>query len=439
MTRMENPSATARTRKIFLYFGPLTLLVFLIAPEYVLDIPTSYMLKNQLHATASQVSMFRLLTGFPLYFGFLFGLARDRWNPFGWRDRGYFRIFALLMAGVFAWMAVSPLSYQGLLTGMILAMISFRFITAAYQGLLTLIGQEELMSGRLSSLWNVFSTIPYVAAIFVSGYIAEHLSPAQTFFLAIGLVLPVLLISFWKPDAVFSHAYNNPLAQGADFWGDVKRLVKHRAIYPAALMNFLLFFVPGSSTPLQFYLTNQLHASDAVFSYYFGILQICMCPMFLLYGFLCTKFPARTLLWCAAIIELPELIPLLFIHSGNSAMLMAVPIGLMGGLAQVAFWDLAMRSCPPGLQGTFMTLVYALWMLALRGSDVLGAAIFSMSPEHGFLYCVIATTVVYILILPVILLVPKDLIATADGEANPEVEAGVLSEIAGTGPVAGKA
>ncbi len=46
----------------------------------------------------------------------------------------------------------------------------------------------------------------------------------------------------------------------------------------------------------------------------------------------------------------------------------------------------------------------------------------------------IATTAVYALILPLILLVPRELIATADGEPNPIVEAEVLEEIADTGP-----
>jgi hypothetical protein len=63
----------------------------------------------------------------------------------------------------------------------------------------------------------------------------------------------------------------------------------------------------------------------------------------------------------------------------------------------------------------------------------LGAKIFSSSPTHGFLYCVIATTAIYALIVPVILWVPKALIATADGEANPTVAAEVLSEIGASG------
>ena len=42
------------TGHFYLYFGPLTLLVYLVMPHGIfLDIATSYMLKNQLHATAS--------------------------------------------------------------------------------------------------------------------------------------------------------------------------------------------------------------------------------------------------------------------------------------------------------------------------------------------------------------------------------------------------
>jgi hypothetical protein len=104
-------------------------------------------------------------------------------------------------------------------------------------------------------------------------------------------------------------------------------------------------------------------------------------------------------------------------------------MGLMGGMATAAYFDLAMRSCPPGLQGTLMMLVSAGIMLASRGSDLLGAKIYASSPAHGFLYCVIATTAVYALILPVILWIPKQLIATADGEPNPAIEAEVAAEI----------
>jgi hypothetical protein len=423
---------SAGANQTFVYFGWLTLFVYLATPGgYLVDIQTSYMLKNELHATATQVSVFRLVTGIPVYFAFVFGLMRDLWNPLGLRDRGFFLIFAPVTAIAFIGIALSRLSYQGLLIGMLLVMLSSRFIAAAYQGLIALIGQEKLMSGRLSTLWNVVSSGPVIMGAFASGYISEHVPPKATFSLVAVLTLFIALMGLWKPYSVFRNTYDKPQARGLDFVGDVKRLLKHRAIYPAVLICFLWNFAPGAATPLQFYLTNKLHASDAVYSYYNGIFAVSFIPTFLLYGIFCKKVPLSKLLWWGTIIAVPQMIPLAFIHSGSLALLLAVPIGLMGGIATAAYFDLAIRSCPPGLQGTLMMLVEGVFALSARGGDLLGSAIYNSSPDHGFLYCVIATTIVYALILPLILLVPKELIATADGELNRAIGVEAPTEIAG--------
>jgi hypothetical protein len=81
-----------------------------------------------------------------------------------------------------------------------------------------------------------------------------------------------------------------------------------------------------------------------------------------------------------------------------------------------------------------MMLVEGVFALSARGGDLLGSWIYNSSPTHGFTYCVIATTVVYALILPLIPLAPKALIATRDGEPNPEFEGEVLNEIRATEP-----
>lgn len=430
---VPDQNSSSDNRQTFLYFGFLTLFLYLASPSgFLVDIQTSYMLKNQLHATATQISMFRLLTAIPMYLAFASGLIRDLWNPFGLRDRGFFLIFAPATVLIFILLAYSRLSYLGLLIGMLMAMLLSRFISAAYQGLMALVGQNKLMSGRLSVLWNIVSSIPVIAGAFASGYISGHLHPKSTFFLVAGFVCCIGLLGFWKPRSVFRHTYERPQAKGANLAGDFKRLVKHRAIYPAVLICFLWNFAPGSATPLQFYLSNKLHASDAVFSYYNGIFTAAFIPTFLLYGFLCRKVALKKLLWWGTIIAVPQMIPLAFIRSANLALVLAVPIGLLGGLATAAYMDLAMRSCPPGLQGTLMMLVDGVLALSSRGGDLLGSRIYNSSQTHGFLYCVIVTTVVYALILPLILVVPKELIATTDGEPNPNVQAELLEEIAGT-------
>lgn len=83
-----------------------------------------------------------------------------------------------------------------------------------------------------------------------------------------------------------------------------------------------------------------------------------------------------------------------------------------------------------------MMMVDGAYQISYRGGDVVGSWIYGSSPAHGFAYCVIATTVIYALILPVLVLVPKALIATADAEPNPQIESNVLAKIAKTAPAA---
>ena len=427
---MPEAEPRSSTRPLYLYFSLLALLVNITSPQWLLDIPTSYMLKDLLHATASQVSWFRLITGVPLYAGFIFGLVRDSWNPFGWRDPGYFRIFVPLTMIALAGGAFSRTTYTGLLLGMLLTTISYSFIAAAFQGLLALIGQEALMPGRLSTLSNVFISVAAVLGYVASGWMSTELSPRQVFLFVMALTAMLGVFGFWKPGAIFRHAYENPQAKGSSFIGDIKRLVKHRAIYPVILITMLWFFTPGANTPMQFFLTNRLHASDAVYAEFSAILYAGFFPTTFLYGFLCTRFRARKLLWLSMIVGVPQFIPMAFIHDGKQALFAAAGIGLLGGLGNAAVVDLAIRVCPPGLQGTLMMIAMSLYPLSSRVGDVFGSWLFGLSPTRGFLYCVMAITAIYALILPLIPLLPKPLIATADGEPNPEIEISVLAEIA---------
>ena len=120
------------------------------------------------------------------------------------------------------------------------------------------------------------------------------------------------------------------------------------------------------------------------------------------------------LIW-GTVAAIPQMIPLAVVRSPESAMWLAAPIGLMGGVATAAYFDLAIRSCPPGLQGTLMMAVDAVLVVSARFGDRLGSAIYDAYPARGFLYCVIATTLVYSLILPVVFAVPRHVVEVADG------------------------
>ena len=62
-------------------------------------------------------------------------------------------------------------------------------------------------------------------------------------------------------------------------------------------------------------------------------------PTFVIYGILCRRYALNTLLVWGTVIAVPQMVPLLFIHSVTGALIAAMPIGLMGGIATGAWVD----------------------------------------------------------------------------------------------------
>jgi hypothetical protein len=420
-------SPSAR-QTIFFYLGALIVLVAFGAPSGGLfDIPISFFLKNKLHLKAHEVANFRLLTAIPLYLSFVFGFIRDTWNPFGMRDRGFMLLFGVIGALLYIVFAFTPISYFTLLVAVLVLTTSFLFVSSAQNGLTSMIGQQHAMTGQISAVWNVFLSIPTFGALLVGGTLSGMLEEQDAdqaarilFLVGAAIMAAIALYALWRPADVFDNVHFESKTEGGPI-RDLKRLVRHWPVYPALLIWLLWNFAPGSATPLQYHLQNSLHATDAQWGQWNAIFAASFIPTFIVYGFLCRKLPLRTLLLWGTVAAVPQMVPLLFIHSVTGALIAAVPIGLMGGVATGAYLDLIIRSCPPGLQGTTLMMSWSLYFIVSRFGDVLGTNLY----DHygGFDVCVIAITVVYALILPALVLVPKRLIATADGQA-PDMGAG---------------
>src|ERR1700686_1494429 len=120
-------------------------------------------------------------------------------------------------------------------------------------------------------------------------------------------------------------------------------------------------FPPGPPPPLQYHLQNTLHPTDAQWGQWNAIFAASFIPTFIVYGLLCRKFPRKTLLLWGTVVAVPQMVPLLFIHTMTQALIAAVPIGLMGGVATGAYLDLIIRSCPRGLPGTTLMMSNSLY------------------------------------------------------------------------------
>ena len=413
-------SRSARQR-IFLYLGTLVFLLAFGEPGGgLIGIPISFFLKNKLHLTAQELADFELVAAIPVYLSFAFGFVRDIWNPFGMADRGFMMLFGATTAGLYVFFAFTPVSAGMLLVAGVLLTTSFLFVASAQNGLASTIGQQHAISGQISAVWNIFMSIPIIAALLLGGSLSSLLESESAeqairiLFLAGAAIMAVVAAyAVLRPKSVFDNLRSERTA-AVEPLKDIRRLVRHRPIYPALLIWSLWSFAPGSETALQYYLQDTLHGSDAEWGQWNAILKASYIPTFIIFGLLCRKVPLKNLLFWGTVIAVPQLVPLLLVHSATAALMAAAAMGLMGGIATAAYLDLIIRSCPAGLQGTMLMASAALSVIVSRFGDVLGTVLYQ--GYGGFTVCVVAITVVYALILPTLMLIPKDLIVTADGQ-----------------------
>lgn len=411
---------------LFLAGGLLMLLVNVGDPAVgLVNVPVSFFLKNRLHLAADQLAIFRIWTGIPLFLSLVFGFLRDRWSPFGAGDRGHLILFGLATALAYAVMAFLPPSYAVWMTGIIVATAIFQVVAGAGAGLLSTVGQQQAMAGRIGVLLGVAVVAPQVLSYLGGGVLSDYLegrgasAAARTLFLtAAAILVGVAAIGVIRPRALFDAAViERPTTH---FLADVRRLARHWPVYPVVLIQILWQFGPAAGVVLQYHLQDDLHGSDFQFALWNAVFLGAFIPFFVAYGFLCQRFKLSRLLWIGFVLAVFQMAPLLFVRSATGAILAAIPMGVIGALAQASLTDLAIRSCPRGLQGTMMLLWgTSIYWIASRFGDVLGTQLYAHGGGHwrGFEVAVWATIAIYALILPVLLLVPKRLIATRDGEA----------------------
>ena len=411
----------ARRWSLLGYAGVLMLLTTFATPSGgLIGIPVLFFLKNKLHLQAHELAIFNIWTGIPLYLAFAFGLLRDRWSPFGLGDRGHLLIFGLTTAAIYVGIASVNPTYALLLTGLILVTASVQTVLGSANGIFSAIGQEHLITGQASAVLNVATTLPLLAGFFLGGVLSQALegqgavTAARILFLTgAGLMAVVALLGLLGPKALFT-AHREK--RETHLVGDIVRLVRSWPVYPPLILLLLWNFAPSFGTALQYHLSNTLHASDAQVGTFYAIFWGVYLPSFLLYGYLCQRVRLSRLLLVSTLLAIPQMLPLLLVHTPEGALIAAVPMSLMGGLASAAFIDLAIRSCPKGLQGTMMMLVSTTaYFVALRFGDLWGTDLY----EHrgGFVTTVIASTAVYALMLPVLLLVPRHMSRSTDGQA----------------------
>jgi hypothetical protein len=390
----------------------LTLVQFAVPYEGLIGLPVVFFLKNKLGLSAHGVAQFNLIASIPLFVGFAFGFLRDVWSPFGKGDRAHLLLFGVLTSAAYGVMIVLQPTYGVLLGGVFFSTVAIQMVWSAGRGSTSAVGQDEAMTGQMSVIGNLAVLLPNLVAYFAG----DAVGAARILFgVGATLMIAVSILGLFGPrrllDTHHAQARTHSLA------GDFGRLLRHKPLYPIMAIQLLWQFSPAVGAVLPFHLANDLHATDAQVGLWYGIFFGSFAPVMLAYAWLCRRVKLDTLLWVGTVLAVSQMAPLLFARTPTEALVAACLMGLIGGLGQAAYTDLAIRACPPGLQGTMIMMFLAMYYVSLRFGDLLGAYLFDQ--QGGFATALYASMGVYALILPMLLLVPKALKAGSDRGAVP--------------------
>lgn len=398
-------------RRISLYFAVLLFFNHMGDPAGLLRVPLLFILKDHLHAMPRTVAIFDAIIEIPAFAALFFGIVRDRWSPFGWRDRAYFLVAAPVTAACYLWLASAQLTFGRLIAGVLAAKIACQMLDAAALALLAVVARREGASGKLNALSETVANVVGVVSVAAGGWMVSHLTTRNIFLVAGLCTCPIFLQGFWKPNAVFRKTRSDFQTRApetlSDFYSSLKP--QARRLWPVIAILFLYNFSPGWYTPLFYFLTDSAHLSSDVFG-------LCRAAQFgatlvstAVYGHLSTYVPLKKLLWISVSINIVPGFLYLLIRTSAGAIVVSAVVGLLTGFIIVALFDMLTRYTPHGLEGSSTAIGYSVFGLAGAVGDILGSTIYA---RVGFTPCLILDALATAMILPLLPHLPESGAAT---------------------------
>jgi len=165
-----------------------------------------------------------------------------------------------------------------------------------------------------------------------------------------------------------------------------------------------------------FFLTDNLKLSPVEFGAFRAATFASGAVAALIYATICRRFPLRPILWWTVGLNVPAAFLILLCHGAVQAIAVSAVVGLLLGLLNIALFDLLRRSCPTKLEGTGIMLGYSLFSIGGTMGDLFGSWLYD---RLGLAACLGFDAVATIAIFPVLLLVPRAITSSRDGDDEP--------------------
>ncbi len=355
----------------------------------IYNLPLSFMLKENLALTATQMAYFGAVTTIAWVIKPVWGFISDYFPILGYRRKSY-----LLLTSVVAFWAWVTLAFSGNYTVLtILTLITISYVAYAFQdvvtdGLMVEVSKPDNLTGKFQSIqWGAVYAASIITAL-ASGYLTDlarnqHITYQHIF--GITAIFPLITIFVvWylvKEPKIAS-------AQPVDKTNLnlLKESFKHKDLWLLAFFLFFWNFSPSFGAPFFYYATDTLKFDGKFFGILGGIASASSLLGAILFNKYLSKIEIRKLLVAAIFIGIgatlftliyfvPQVINNLKIVK-TIAIISSVPLALISTIIFLSLLNLAAKISPLYAGGTVFAFLMSFYNLGIMGSSIFGGWLF---------------------------------------------------------------
>jgi MFS family permease len=368
--RTLHPFQTPEAQRLAVLFA----VVYFAQGMWYLPNQTLTIVLKERGLSAGQVATFFTISTVPWLIKPVYGLISDFVPLFGLRRKSYLLLTSALAAAAGFTLGVGVPHTYWWLAGLFTVMgLGLAFTDVLVDALMVESGKPLGLTGAFQAVqWGAIYTASVLVGE-VGGYLAERRSLGGSFVLAssfpfISLLMTVLFVRE-VPARVDHEALRETMAA-------IRAAVLERDVWVVAGFIFFWTFSPSFGPALLYYQTDVLKFSQQFIGHLGALGSIAAVGGAFIYAPLSRKVPLKRLINLSIGIGVVGTLAYLRYRDPWSAVAIDVVFGGIGMITQLAFLDLAAKSCPRRVEATFFALLMSVFNGGAQGSQVVGGHLY---------------------------------------------------------------
>ena len=365
-----NPFKTPDARRLALLFA----VVYFSQGMWYLPNQTITIVLKERGLSAGQVAWFFSITTIPWLIKPVYGLLSDFVPIYGYRRKSYFVLTSALAAVAGAILAgVAGHGYWSLAIFFTTMGLGLAFTDVLTDALMVENGKPRGLTGAFQSVqWAAIYSATILVGV-IGGYMAERRDLHGAFWVA--SLFPV--VSF-----VMAYVFVQDARVKADREAfrrtmvAIREAVRERDVWVVAGFIFFWTFSPSFGPALIYYQTDVLKFSQQFIGVLGSFGAGAAVVGALIYAPLSRRVPLKWLIVMSIGIGIMATLAYLFYKDVRSAIIIDTVFGCVSMITQLAFLDLAAKSCPKRVEATFFALLMSVFNGGVQGSQIVGGYLY---------------------------------------------------------------